>query len=511
MPSNFKKNKRRCKKAQAQKRALEELAAKSPVKATPCISVTVPPKAAQKKVTKTPLPAQEKVQQPTPTAAPIAETPPIEVKAVVKEPVAEPIPVKIEAPGPKALVLEKSSVELQDVKEVPALFAEKTLPEPASVAEAETAKEAEPNIPETKPETEVKPPADVSMETSAATEIHTTKTTIVTTETEQTSNGCKPETEAASDALMDGDAAAEAGVEMLDTETAEKQKVEAQKSKQSDEDAVTETTEVPLVEAQMCEQDSHETEPAANEVVTESVGESVEESITEATEDPVVEARLNEQDSNEAEPAADKGATEHTVETDVTEVHEPEQVNEVFSPVASEEDTEAEPLAEEAPDIPAAPFTTEEAVVQSIESPEVPFTIPVAPAEEPENHVTEDKERPANKDIADSLVDDFVVTESASAVEVAISECAAIKPEIVEVSNVLGSQSDSTALLPTENAPAAAPAEEMVIVTPEQKCAEEPKPEICDMPCQTQQAVESVEMLAETSVNGHVVQVSIES
>ncbi|XP_068166146.1 calphotin-like isoform X4 [Antennarius striatus] len=338
MPSNFKKNKRRCKKAQAQKRALEELAAKSPVKATPCISVTVPPKAAQKKVTKTPLPAQEKVQQPTPTAAPIAETPPIEVKAVVKEPVAEPIPVKIEAPGPKALVLEKSSVELQDVKEVPALFAEKTLPEPASVAEAETAKEAEPNIPETKPETEVKPPADVSMETSAATEIHTTKTTIVTTETEQ------------------------------------------------------------------------------------------------------------------------------------------------------------------------------EAVVQSIESPEVPFTIPVAPAEEPENHVTEDKERPANKDIADSLVDDFVVTESASAVEVAISECAAIKPEIVEVSNVLGSQSDSTALLPTENAPAAAPAEEMVIqVTPEQKCAEEPKPEICDMPCQTQQAVESVEMLAETSVNGHVVQVSIES
>jgi len=71
---------------------------------------------------------------------------------------------------------------------------------------------------------------------------------------------------------------------------------------------------------------------------------------------------------------------------------------------------------------------------------------------------------------------------------------------------------------PTVNDTPAAPAEEMVIeATPEQTrmdniLSEEPKSEICDMPCQMQHAVESVEMSVEASLNGHIVpEVSIES
>lgn len=41
--------------------------------------------------------------------------------------------------------------------------------------------------------------------------------------------------------------------------------------------------------------------------------------------------------------------------------------------------------------------------------------------------------------------------------------------------------------------------------------SEEPKKEICDMPCQMQLTVESVEMSVEASMNGHIVpEVSIE-
>ena len=51
--------------------------------------------------------------------------------------------------------------------------------------------------------------------------------------------------------------------------------------------------------------------------------------------------------------------------------------------------------------------------------------------------------------------------------------------------------------------------------TAEQTCLDvlsgEPKSEICDMPCQMQLAVESVEMSVEASMNGHIVpEVSIE-
>merc|ERR1739838_229764 len=150
----------------------------------------------------------------------------------------------------------------------------------------------------------------------------------------------------------------------------------------------------------------------------------------------------------------------------------------------------------------------------------VPDTVPEAPVEEVEVPVTEVKQ-----DVVDTLVDDFVVTESVTAVEIAIAESAepaAVQQELVASDAVVVTPTESVDVTPTEPEPAP-PAEEIILdATAEQKCpavlSEEPKSEICDMPCQIQQlAVESavqlssMEMSVETALNGHMVpEVSIE-
>ncbi|XP_044051278.1 calphotin-like isoform X1 [Siniperca chuatsi] len=461
MPSKRKKNKRRMRRVQAQRRALEEQhAANPPVKASPGIAVSAPPAAAPKKVAKTPAPAPEKIPEAIPIAVPIVETPKVEPEPVVIEPVAEPVPVEVEAPEPEAVVFEQTPVEV----EVPAPITEEapvieTPPAEPSIVEAAIVQEAEPIIPETEPVTEAVPPAEAPVVAPAETEIQTEETTIIATETEQTHNVCAPETKVEAEALAEEDAPFEAEVEV----------------------AVTEATEEPVVEALTSDKVFAEAKPTSDEVVTETVVESVEEVIAE--------------------------------------IPEPEQVTEaVVSPAAPEEDV----AEEDEPEVPTEPVTmTEDAPAQAVEIPVVPVTVPEAPVEEAEAPVTEVKEAPATQETAASLVDDFVVTESASAVEVAIAESAAVEPEIVEMRDTLNTQSESVDVMPTEPEPAAAPAEEMVIdATAEQTCpdvlSEEPKSEICDMPCQMQLAVESVqissmEMSVEPSLNGHIVpEVSIE-
>lgn len=119
----------------------------------------------------------------------------------------------------------------------------------------------------------------------------------------QTHDVCEPETEVETKVLAGEDAAADTEAEV----------------------AVTEATEVPVVEAQTSDHVSAAAEPAADEVVTETVVESVEEA--------------------------------------VAEVPEPEQVTEaVVSPEApGEDEAEVEMLAEEeAPEVPAEPITMTE-------------------------------------------------------------------------------------------------------------------------------------------------------
>ncbi|XP_008281753.1 calphotin-like isoform X3 [Stegastes partitus] len=345
-------------------------------------------------------------------------------------------------------------------------------------------------------EAQVIPPAEVPVVVPAETEIQTVDTTVIQTETEQTFDVCEPETEVEAEAVAEAEAVEAEAVAEEDTVTEVEVVIP--------EDIVIPEPEIEITEEPAVEVISSEPEPAeaeadavADEVVTETVAESVVEVISE--------------------------------------VPEPEQVTEaVVSPAAPAEEEEEEEgddegevevlVEEDAPEVPAEPVTMpEDALVQSVEVPVVPDTIPEALVEEAEPVVTETKEA-----VADTLVDDFVVTESVSAVEVAIAEsAAAIEQEIVAPVEPPSTQTESMDVTPAEPEPepepepVAVPAEEMIIdAATEQKClnilSEEPKPELCDMPCQMQLAVESVqlgsvELSVEAAMNGHIVpEVSIE-
>ncbi|XP_069379525.1 cytadherence high molecular weight protein 1-like isoform X6 [Paralichthys olivaceus] len=269
--------------------------------------------------------------------------------------------------------------------------------------------------------------------------------------------------------------------------------------------------------------------------------EAVEVAVTEETTslEPVVEA--TEEPVVEAQPEAVEEITEM-----------PEQMTEaVVSPAAEEDKAEVEVLAEEdAPEELAEPVTLAEDVPASTEIPTVPASMPEALVEE--TLVAEVKEAPV-----DTLVDDFVVTNSAIEVEVAIAESVAAQeiqsvdatpaPTETEQEVVALIETPCALAEPMDMAPAevelqpelkpevdlkpepvlevelaAAPALEMIIdALAEQKCldvlSEELKSEACDMPCQMQLTVDSMqlnsaaEMSVETALNGHIVpEVSIE-
>ncbi|KAK2837915.1 hypothetical protein Q5P01_015127 [Channa striata] len=235
MPSKRKKNKRRMRRVQAQRRALEEQhATHPPVKASPGIAVM--------------------------------EVPKVEPKPVVKEPVAEPVPV--EALELEPVVLEQTPSEAE--VEVPPLVAEETPviempPVEASVSEAAVVDEVETII----PVTEIEPPAEAPVVAPAETEVQTVDSAITTTETEQIHQVCKAETETEAEDLAEKDRVPELEVEVSvtdDTSTSE---------------PTAGATEEPVVEARNTDHVSAEVEAAADTVVTEKVVEAVAAEIPE--------------------------------------------------------------------------------------------------------------------------------------------------------------------------------------------------------------------------------------
>lgn len=452
-------------RVQAQRLALEEQNANNyPVKATPGIAVSAPPSAAPKKAAKTTAPVPVKIPQVVPIAVPIIETPKVEPKPIVKEPVIEPIPAEVEAPKLEPVLVEQSRAEIENEAhvevEAPApITAEapviETPPVEPPTVEAAADQETEFILPAGEPVIEAIPPVEAPVVAPTETEIQILDTVVIKTEMKLMHDVCEPEPEVEAETLAEEEAVTEVEVEVTTTEEISVPK------------PATATAEQPVGELTI-DQVSAEAEPAADSVVRETVIESVIEATTERPEP--------EQVIKEVSPAAptEEGEDEGEVE------------------VLDEEDAAA---------VPAEPVTAAE----------VSDTIPDALVTKAEAPVVEEKVA-----VADILVD---VTESVSAVQVNISASAAVEQEIVTTMETFSTQMESMDVTP-DPALAAVPAKDVIIDAAEQSglemLSEEPKPEICDMPCQMQIPGEpvqlsSAEISMETALNGHIVpEVSIE-
>ncbi|CAI5649610.1 unnamed protein product [Oreochromis niloticus] len=454
MPSKRKKNKRRMRRVQAQRRALEEQhAANPPVKASRGIAVSAPPAGTTKKAAKAPppapAPAPEKISQAIPAVIPTVETPKLEPKA---EPVAKPIPDEVQPPQSEAVLLEQTpataEIEVPTPVTVEALAADTPSVKPSTV-EANVVQEPEPKIPETEPITEVTPSPEAPV--------------VAPTETE-TEDKCETQEKVGAEALAEEGAVTEVEVEVAVTEDI------------AVPEPVTRASEKTVGDAVSGGQVSAEAEPPLGKVVTETVAESVVEVVTDVPENE----RVTEAAVSPATPAAEDGK---------------------------------EVLAEEnAPEVPAETAIKTEAPVNSVEAAAVPETSPEATAQE-----AKPKEDAVAMLIDATPVDEFVVTESVSPVEVA-TESAAVQQEILPVNDTSSAHTDSVDVTTSEFEPAVAPAEHTDAAEP--KCldrqSEASKSEICDVECQMEISVESVqlssvEMPVETALNAHIVpEVSIE-
>lgn len=444
-------------RVQAQRRALEEQhAANPPVKASRGIAVSAPPAGTTKKAAKAPAP--EKISQPILVADPIVETPKLEP---IAEPVVELIPVEVQAPESEAVLLEQIPAEVEI--EVPAPVTEEApvvetpSVEPSTV-ETAIVQEPEPEIPETEPATEVIPPSEAPAVAPSETEIHTADSAVRKTKTQQTEDVYEAQDEVDAAALAERDTATEAAVEVAVTED-----IAAPKP-------VTEASEKTAVEALSSDRVSAEAEAAPDKVVTETAAESVVEVITDIPE----HAQVTEAAVGPAAPAAEGDGKE----------------------LPAEEDEPAETAVK-----------TEHAPVESVEMPAVPDTNPEAPVQEAE----------ANEGTVAALLDASPLDEFV--VEVA-TESAAVQQEILPTSDISSTQTGSMDVATSEAEPSAAPAKETVIDPAEptrlDRLSEESKSETCDLQCQMQISVESVqlnsvEMPVETALNAHIVpEVSIE-
>lgn len=464
MPSKRKKNKRRMRRVQAQRRALEEQhAANPPVKASRGIAVSAPPVGTTKKAAKAPPPAPEKISQSIPAAAPTVETPKLEPKA---EPVAKPIPDEVQAPESEAVLLEQTPATAEIEVPTPVTVEARAVETPSvkpSTVEANVVQE--PKIPEIEPITEVTPLSEAPVLAPFETEIHTVDSAIIKTETQETEDKCATQEEVGAEALAEKGAVTEVEVEVAVTEDI------------AIPEPVTQASEKTVGDAVNGGQVSAEAEPPLGKVITETVAESVVEVVTDVPENE----RVTEATVSPTTPAAEDGK---------------------------------EVLAEEnAPKVPAeTALKTEHAPEDSVEAAAVPDTSPEATAQE-----TKPKEDAVAMLIDATPVDDFVVTESFSAVEVA-TESAAVQQEILPMNDTSSTQTDSVDVTTSEFEPAAAPAEHTEAAEP--KCldrqSEASKSEICDVECQMEISVESVqlssvEMPVETALNAHIVpEVSIE-
>ncbi|XP_054895808.1 fibrous sheath CABYR-binding protein [Poeciliopsis prolifica] len=200
MPSKRKKNKRRMRRVQAQRRALEDQhAANPPIKASSGIAISAPPTATPKKAAKISPPTREKRPQVIPISAPAVEPPKFEPQPVVKEEAAEAFVAEVAA-SDDGVLLEQATVEVEsrvgDEVEGPARVAKeapiKSIPpaEPSTV-EDDLTKEAEVPVPETKPVSEVTTPGEAPVVVAA--EAETEDNEDAQTEMGQTQDVCEAE------------------------------------------------------------------------------------------------------------------------------------------------------------------------------------------------------------------------------------------------------------------------------------------------------------------------------
>ncbi|XP_012721053.2 fibrous sheath CABYR-binding protein isoform X2 [Fundulus heteroclitus] len=477
MPSKRKKNKRRMRRVQAQRRALEEqYAANLPIKASSGIAVSAPPTATPKKAAKAAPPTQEKLPPSVPISVPLVAPPKEEPEPVVKEDAAEAVQVEAAPAESDAVLLDQASVALEvesrvgDEVEGPARVSEEapvesSPPVEPSTVEGDLAQEAEAAVSETEPVSEVVALNEDPAEVAAEAEIQAEDNEVIQRETDKTH-----------------------GVHEVDSETA-----------------------VALPEGDT------ETKVEVEAAVTEQVG--ISESGKEAAEEPDVEDLTCDQYPADLEPAAGKTETNTGSEVeDVTETLEPEKEAEKVSPAddaAEDGEEKPEDLADEDPTAPSAESVTaaEDALASSVEIPAVLNTITEAPADEADPNP--DK---ATEETADLLVHESVATESVTAVKDIVSASAVAEQETEGTGDMFTTLTASREATPADPATAAAPTGESAAadLTSLDALADEAKPGGCDIPCQVQLPVEVVQLgAAELSVeitqNGNIVsEVSIE-
>ncbi|XP_023198780.1 fibrous sheath CABYR-binding protein-like [Xiphophorus maculatus] len=454
MPSKRKKNKRRMRRVQAQRRALEEqYAANPPIKSNSGIAISAPPTATPKKAAKISPPTREKPPQVIPISAPAVEPPKFEPQPVVKEEAAEAFVVEVAA-ADDGVLLEQATVELEsrvgDEVEGPARVAKEAAvesipPAEPSTVETDLAKEAEVPVSETESVSEVTTPDEAPV--VVAVEAETEDNEDTQTEMGQTQDVCEADSE------KDVTLAEE------DTETKEELEVS----------------------------------------ITEEV--TILESVKEQAEEPVVEDLTSDQSPADVEHAAEKTESDTGSEVEV--------VIETLEPAEPPEDGE-EKLEDSAALSVQSVAAIEDALGPPVEIPAVLHTITEAPLDEADPPVVEQTEG-----TADLLLQQLAVTESVSTAK-DVSTSAVVQQEAKGTGDTFITQTEATPAHPeTESA---APAGEIVAANQKclDVLSEEAKSGDCDVPCQGQLPVEAVqlggvELSVEITQNGNIVpEVSIE-
>ncbi|MED6287702.1 hypothetical protein CHARACLAT_018968 [Characodon lateralis] len=167
MPSKRKKNKRRMRRVQAQRRALEEQhAANPPIKSSSGIAISALPIPTPIKAGKTAPPTCAKLQQAIPISVPLVELPKVEQEPVLKDDATEVFKVEVAAEESDGVLLERASAGLEvesrvgDEVEGPALVTkgapvQSSPPVEPSTVEADLAQEVEVTVSEAEPTSEV--------------------------------------------------------------------------------------------------------------------------------------------------------------------------------------------------------------------------------------------------------------------------------------------------------------------------------------------------------------------
>ncbi|XP_054587652.2 fibrous sheath CABYR-binding protein isoform X3 [Nothobranchius furzeri] len=210
MPSKRKKNKRRMRRVQAQRRALEEQhAANPPIKASPGTAVSAPPTTTPTKVPEPASPPSENKPRVIPITVPVVQTPKVEPQPAVKEPVAEPVQAEVTTKEPDVELLlqvpAEVEVEIHPEVEAEAHITEAPLvgwtpPVESVTDEAGVGQEAELDVPEPEPVNEIRLPDEAPVGAPAATE---TVDVVSIPETEQTHDVRAPEAEILSEEVTE--------------------------------------------------------------------------------------------------------------------------------------------------------------------------------------------------------------------------------------------------------------------------------------------------------------------